>query len=249
MFDYLFGKKTKKKQANNKSINSKKKKGGKLNINLKNPSQQELNDINGVGKVVVLIKKKSFEETTTETGDFINGLLNGNGKRVIKSVENKRTITEKGYFKNGKLDGEGERSKPVMLYSGIFSDGIFISGKVFNKLSKLTEEGTFKVVDNWGNVELHGKGKKYGNFYLSEGIFEHGLLKSGKRENKSKHAKIVLEKGEFTIDRREYDSNLKKGKRIFKDGTKEEGIFKTIYKYGDFEAYPVTTLEKKQKIF
>ena len=251
----LLGRKTSKRKQLKVSSKLSKKKNGKLNLKLKNPKPEEINEINGKGKVVIHIKKRWFEEVITVTGTIKNGKLEGEGKIVKETTKHlrgviKRKTYQKGTFKDNKLHGEGEMGTPSMLYSGTFKNGDIVFGKIHNKISKFVEEGTFKTNNNnsfFKDVKLHGKGKTFGKNFSSEGIFVNGLLKSGKRE--SKNNEYVLEEGEFTIKKGSFESNLRRGRRVHKDGTVEEGIFKTVYKKDDFEYYPITTLEKKQKIF
>lgn len=130
------------------------------------------------------------EEGVITEGKFINGKLNGQGKKTFKNK-----MVEEGQFKDDELHGKGKRiCTDKSIQDGEFEEGLLIRGTIsgsgflregqfaYNQLSgpggKLkmpsgkVYEGTFQ------RDQLHGQGKVINadGTVAEEGTFEKGIL-------------------------------------------------------------------------
>lgn len=163
-------------------------------------------------------KGKRFDDNSISEGQFIDGLLEGQGTIIHLSARTEMT----GNLKHGYLHGQGKRSCPDFVEEGNF--------EVFYKKSNL---------DRTTN-ELHGKGKiSFPDGTVLEGYFKKGViqgkriltlevvlegdLKSGKLHGRGKasYPNGQVEEGEFI------DGLLDgQGKITYPDGREKQGLFK-----------------------
>lgn len=118
-----------------------------------------------------VLETKTYPDGTVATGEFKEGKLHGQGKKVFPNV-----IWE-GQFQKGKLNGPGKQTyKDGTIFEGEFRDGVLYGKGKIIRPGKEIEEGEFK------NNMLHGMGKRtfFANGEVWEGKFEENALLEGK---------------------------------------------------------------------
>jgi hypothetical protein len=176
-------------------------------------------ELNGKGRITY------HESGDVYEGEFLDGLLNGEGK-----IYSNGELSDEGYFVDGLLNGEGKR-----YFNGkLWQEGYFVNnrlngiGKAYLQ-GKLSREGEFKK--GW----LNGIGKKYfdgelcyegefkeddlngiGKWYIDGKLFKYGKFENGSFIGSNSSNSMNTEFNEIPVD-----ENIKKTK-ILLDNAKEK---------------------------
>lgn len=140
---------------------------------------------------VGVYETKTLADGTLEEGFFVDGKLNGQGKRKSSFKE------EVGFFQEGLFTGKGKKT----TIGGIEEDGIFIDS-ILNGEGTRTYPDGMRESGTFVNGQLHGKGTLYNKIeqLTDKGDFEHGRLHGiGTRVDGRDKSKLVgkFERGEW----------------------------------------------------
>lgn len=127
----------------------------------------------------------TFHNGTVFEGEFDStksgsNYLNGEGKRVEKSIDGEVEAIYEGTFQEHKLHGKGMIFLPNGgTWKGKFEFGVLVEGSIEYKHGPIqSEEGKFA----WHGNQLNGEGKRvYRTGKVEEGIFENGVLITPKK--------------------------------------------------------------------
>lgn len=152
-------------------------------------------------------------------GEFIDGVLHGQGKITFPDGELQEGIFENGKIVQGKIDfPDGEKQK-----------GFFVNGRLQGNSEVVFSDGE-RQVGNFVLGLLHGKGRiEFLSGIIHEGLFVHGSL----------HGEGSITQADGSIFKTQFHEGIPsgEGKIILSDGMEVLGSFK----YGKFSAFQDTT--------